>query len=205
MSFNSPRSHDSRRLGHSAGLFFILASYQHEFLIYFAPPWHVLPSLVLEAIFSHHLHSTFIWIKGIRVSSSVPVSNILTSPHAKLFCIIEAYTKWPLFSRWHFRMHFLKENVWIPIKISLKFVPKSPINNIPALVPLMAWRRPGDKPLSEPMLVRLPRHISVTRPQWVFLMAHNGTHFADKIINHIFSTKNWCISIQISLNIVLWV
>ena len=27
----------------------------------------------------------------------------------------------------------------------------APINNIPALVQIMAWRRPGDKPLSEPM------------------------------------------------------
>ena len=31
----------------------------------------------------------------------------------------------------------------------------------------MAWRRPGDKPLSESMMVRLPTHICVTRPQWV--------------------------------------
>ena len=31
----------------------------------------------------------------------------------------------------------------------------------------MAWRRPGDKPLSEPMLVFVPTHICVTRPQWV--------------------------------------
>ena len=62
---------------------------------------------------------------------------------------------------------FLDENVWIPIKISLKFVPKGPINNIPSLVQIMAWRRPGDKPLSEPMMVRLPTHIYVTRPQWV--------------------------------------
>ena len=31
----------------------------------------------------------------------------------------------------------------------------------------MAWRRPGDKPLSEPMMVRLTTHICVTRPQWV--------------------------------------
>ena len=29
---------------------------------------------------------------------------------------------------------FLNENVWIPIEISLKFVPKGPIDNIPALV-----------------------------------------------------------------------
>ena len=35
-------------------------------------------------------------------------------------------------------------------RISLKFVPKGPINNIPALVQIMAWRRSGDKPLPEP-------------------------------------------------------
>ena len=61
----------------------------------------------------------------------------------------------------------LNENVWIMIKNSLKFVPKGLINNIPALVQIMAWHRPGDKPLSEPMLVSLPTHICVTRPQWV--------------------------------------
>ena len=31
----------------------------------------------------------------------------------------------------------------------------------------MAWHRSGDKPLSEPMMVSLPTHICVTRPQWV--------------------------------------
>ena len=65
-----------------------------------------------------------------------------------------------------FKCIFVNENVWIPIKISLKFVPEGPINNIAALVQIMAWRRPGDKPLSEPMMVRLPTHISVTQPQW---------------------------------------
>ena len=44
-------------------------------------------------------------------------------------------------------------NVKISIKISLKFVLKGPINNIPVLVQIMAWRWPGDKPLSEPMMV----------------------------------------------------
>ena len=66
-----------------------------------------------------------------------------------------------------FKCIFVNENLCIPIKISLKFVPKGPINNIPALVQIMAWRRPGDKPLSEPMMISLPTHICVTRPQWV--------------------------------------
>ena len=59
------------------------------------------------------------------------------------------------------------ENELISPRISLKFVPKVRINNIPALVQIMAWRRPGDKPLSEPMMVSLLTHICVTRPQWV--------------------------------------
>ena len=66
-----------------------------------------------------------------------------------------------------FKCIFLNENVSIVIKFSVKFVAKGPINNIAALVQIMAWCRPGDKPLSEPMMVSLPTHICVTRPQWV--------------------------------------
>ena len=53
------------------------------------------------------------------------------------------------------------------IKISSKFVPKGQIDNIPALVQTMVWRRPDNKLLSEPMMVSLSMHICVTRPQWV--------------------------------------
>ena len=66
---------------------------------------------------------------------------------------------------------FLNENVWISIKISLKFIPKGPINNIQALVQIMAWCRPGNKPLSGPMMVSLPTYICVIRPQWVNAVA----------------------------------
>ena len=66
-----------------------------------------------------------------------------------------------------FRRIFSNENFWISINISLKFVPKVPVNNISALVQMMAWRRPGDKPLSETMMVSLLTDICVTRPQWV--------------------------------------
>ena len=62
---------------------------------------------------------------------------------------------------------FVNENVRISIEFSVKFVPKGPINNIPALVQIIAWRRPGDKSLSEPVMVSLLTHICVTRPQWV--------------------------------------
>ena len=51
-----------------------------------------------------------------------------------------------------FKCIFMNEKFCIVIQISLKFVPKGPINNIPALVQKMAWRGSCDKPLSEPML-----------------------------------------------------
>ena len=51
-----------------------------------------------------------------------------------------------------FKHIFLNENVGILIKISLMFVPGGPIDNMTALVQIMAWHQTGDKPLSEPML-----------------------------------------------------
>ena len=65
-----------------------------------------------------------------------------------------------------FKCIFMNGNVWIVIKMSLNFFSKGRSNNIPAVVQIMAWRRPGDKPLSEPIMVRLPTHICVTRPQY---------------------------------------
>ena len=53
-----------------------------------------------------------------------------------------------------FKCIFLNENGRIPIQISLKFDPRSPIDNKQVLVQLMAWRRIGDKPLSKPMMAQ---------------------------------------------------
>ena len=39
-----------------------------------------------------------------------------------------------------FKCNFMNEDIWISINISLIFVPKVPINNIPTLVQIMAWR-----------------------------------------------------------------
>ena len=62
---------------------------------------------------------------------------------------------------------FSHENCCILIEFSLKYVRKGPIDNNLDLVQIMAWRRPGDKPLSEPMMISLPMHICFARPQWV--------------------------------------
>ena len=55
------------------------------------------------------------------------------------------------FADYNFRCVFVNEMFCILIKISLKFVPKGPIDNNPTLVQIMAWHRIGDKPLSESM------------------------------------------------------
>ena len=55
----------------------------------------------------------------------------------------------------NFKCIFLNENDRIPSWISLKFVPRSVIDNIPALVQVMAWCQTGDKPLPEPMLTHI--------------------------------------------------
>ena len=84
-----------------------------------------------------------------------------------------------------FKCISFNENVWIPIKSSLKFVPKGPINNIPALVQIKSWRRPGDKPLCELTVVSLPTHICVARPQWVKFKSHEISIFHNiRTIDH---------------------
>ena len=132
---------------------------------------------------------------------------------------------WPPLTHWlrprqngqHFQDDIYKcvslyKNVWISIKVSLKFVPNVPINNIPALVQKMAWRRPGDKPLSEPMMDSLPMHICVTRPQWVkepearLLSYKNPPMIPIPISDHETSPSksNWVSSLFQRANIYQW-
>ena len=64
-----------------------------------------------------------------------------------------------------FKCIFLNENDIhvIPIQISLKFVPRSPIANKATLVQEMVWRQTDDKPLSEPIMNRF---IDVYMQHW---------------------------------------
>ena len=79
-----------------------------------------------------------------------------------------------------FKCKFVNENVLILIKISLKFVPTGPIDNIPALVQIMAWGRPCDKPLYEPMMV-----ISLTLPQWFNDLTHWSLGALNRILDNV--------------------
>ena len=52
-----------------------------------------------------------------------------------------------------FKCRFMNEKYCISIQISLKMIPKGPIENKSALVQVMVWRRTGDKLLSEPSFI----------------------------------------------------
>ena len=87
------------------------------------------------------------------------------------------------FANYNFTCIFVNKNVWIPIKMSLRYISKGPIHNIPTLVQIMAWRHPGDKPLSKPMMFSLLTHMCVTRPLWVNALRprQNCLRFEDDI------------------------
>ena len=93
---------------------------------------------------------------------------------AMMLCINVVNTLWPRQNCRHFadddvlKCIFFNENIWITLKISLKFAPKVPINTIAALVQIMAWRLVGAKPLSEPTMVSLPTHIFAHKFQWYY-------------------------------------
>ena len=109
--------------------------------------------------------SHFTWSQVLKLTPMLPLFNYV-------YNIISFSTLRPRQNGRHFADDTFKrismnENVRISINISSKLVPKGLINNIPAMVQIMAWRQPGDKSLSQPMMVSLPTHICVARPQWV--------------------------------------
>ena len=93
-----------------------------------------------------------------------------------------------------FKCIFLNKNILISTTVSLKIVPKVPINIIPSLVQIMAWCRPSDKPLSEPIMVRLSMHICITRPQWVDTIhtpKHEQIYNSDQTTFHEATYHKW--------------
>ena len=113
----------------------------------------------------HHAHYDVTVMA--HVSSTGKLHDSLSSVWPLSLHVYWNRDKWPPFSRRNLKCIFFNENVYISIDISLRFVPQCQIYNIPALVQIMAWRLPDDKPLSEPMMASLLTHISVTRLQWV--------------------------------------
>ena len=117
--------------------------------------------------------------------------------------LVRVYTLRPRHNGRHFaddifKCIFFKQNIWILMKISLKFVPKGPINKIPALFQIMAWRCPGDKPLPEAKLVSLLTHICITRPQWFNKDSLKAVHYWPFVRE---STSYWWIASERASNV----
>ena len=91
----------------------------------------------------------------------------------QLLSLIHLTNPWVLLTHWGqdkmaaiFHMtfwngFFFNENVSIFIKIPIKFVSKVPINNITALIQVVACHWPGDRQLSEPIMFSLLMHNTV--------------------------------------------
>ena len=104
---------------------------------------------------------------------------------------------------------FLNAFSWMKMhKCRLRFhwcVPNCPINTIGALVEITAWRRPGDKPLSQPMMVSLLMHICVIQPQWVKFLCdavslpsrNTASHMAEWRHLHKNSRREWSVNLHI--------
>ena len=115
---------------------------------------------------------------------------------------------------WHFtddifKIIFFNEALWILIKIPPKVVRKDTINNKPALVQVMTWRRTSDKPLSEPndgsvywriyaplglneLRFKFPYFWSISLDHWWYTLAainslwHSGVIWGWTHVNHWF-------------------
>ena len=107
-----------------------------------------------------HIHHTLIFSLSFLIFSLSFPQSCSWQQHQLIFNTICQFAA-------IFKCIFLNENIWILLKISLKFIRKVPKNNIASLVQIMDWRHAGEKPLSEPMMVRLLTHICVTVPHWV--------------------------------------
>ena len=68
-----------------------------------------------------------------------------------------------------FKRICLSENVWISIDISLNFVPKGSINNIPALVQIMGWHWSGHY-LNQWSAPRNKLHFNFNRNSCIFML-----------------------------------
>ena len=72
------------------------------------------------------------------------------------------------------------------------------IDNIPALVRIMAWCWPGDKPLSDPMMVNLPTRLYTISSHWVNSVQWTMRSTFVFICHHLISCFS-CINVRLSV------
>ena len=79
-----------------------------------------------------------------------------TNKYFTIWCVypdhIEFWTKWLSLCRIYFQIHFHERNISCFHWNCTQVFPGGPINNL-SLVQVMAWRRTGDTPLPEPMMI----------------------------------------------------
>ena len=101
--------------------------------------WHPFVWEIVNANTTHH--AKFIWNGNLKT--------------AHLFCLAHLHlNKMATISQTTVSKHFHEWQSFISIWISLRFVPKGPVDNKAALAQVMAWHRTGDEPFSEPMLTK---------------------------------------------------
>ena len=118
---------------------------------------------------SHYEYEAVVWLSYRYNGNHYTCRGCLhieTGPwcHGYMVRTLRPKQNWRHFADEIFKCIFLNENVLVSLKISLKFVPKVPLNNIPGLVRIMAWHRQAIIWTNDGY--RLLTHICVTRPQW---------------------------------------
>ena len=128
----------------SCGLMATSHYLKHCWLISNEVQWHLYESnFIRDALATHQKLSRN--IKLIQISHG-PTSAVVTVCSLDILLTNPPWTKWSPFWQTTISNAFS----WI----SLKFVPRSLIDNKPVLVQVMAWRRTGDKQLPEPVLTQ---------------------------------------------------
>ena len=96
----------------------------------------------------------------------------VSSEHRRSSCSSFSFTHWRLRPEQKaailltsLKVFFVKKTCKTYLDQISKFVCDSPIENMSALVQVMAWCLTGTKPLPEPMMTNIP--CDITRPQWV--------------------------------------
>ena len=100
-----------------------------------------------------------------------PTMTKLTSPHLNKWGQMNAFWVVVYLSHWDrdnlttiSQTIFSNAFCWMIIQISLKFIPKGPIDNMPALIQILAWRRMATSHYLNQWWPSLLTHVCVTRP-----------------------------------------
>ena len=111
-----------------------------------------------------------------------------------------------------FQTTFSNAFSWMKMfKLRLRFYwslfQKGPLNNIPALVQIMAWRRPGDKPLSEAMMASILTHICVSRLQWVKYVQWVDTlvSISPSYVLHLYIRWHTCMDYHVTMKTLFFI